>query len=518
MFLKVDNNKVSGKGYICNAEGKNGYIDDFSFTINEVGEITEEEYNEAKALAFTARLSGLYGSKRIKVYLPQLKNADLAFSLMRRLKKGDSPEVEEEKPAAETPAAPVKPEAPKSVIQPVEKPAAPVENKIQEAPKPENKITPRPVAETAPEERKPVYSVEKPVTPVEETPAVEAPRPAAKAVEEPAEHTQLSEEEFQKRMDKLTVLKDCGLLGDKEFLSKKLELVSEFCNLNDFNEKIQKLIALKDCGLLSDKEFEANRIDVIKECCDLDVQDIKEYRRNVQKLAFLEMGEVITTEEYDRYKADLVDDVRFNINDDRDTFVRKLRRMPVLKDSHVIEDRDYIIMVADMVAALDITGRDSDSTMVTKMTKWPLLEQEKFMSAGELRDKRSELVRKYLDASWSTPEELEQIIGKMMVLKEGECITAEEYNKRREDILKSVDGISDYVSRISVYKMLPTTGIITTADYEGLKQKCIDEIFVYSNSVTEFKTRANNLVELNKVGILNEEEFATYKTKLMSEL
>ena len=89
-------------------------------------------------------------------------------------------------------------------------------------------------------------------------------------------------------------------LGEKEYISKRLELVSEFCDLKDFNDKIQKLIALKDCGLLSDKEFEANRIDVIKECCDLDVSDINEYRKNVQKLSFLQIGEVITEEEYEK--------------------------------------------------------------------------------------------------------------------------------------------------------------------------------------------------------------------------
>ena len=46
----------------------------------------------------------------------------------------------------------------------------------------------------------------------------------------------------------------------------------------------------------------------------------------------------------------------------------------------------------------------------------------------------------------------------------------------------------------------------------------IDEIFVSSHSVEEFKVRANNLVELQKVGMLTEAEFTAYKTKLMSEL
>ena len=66
---------------------------------------------------------------------------------------------------------------------------------------------------------------------------------------------------------------------------------------------------LKDCGLLSDKEFEANRVDIIKECCDTETSDMKEYRRSVQKLSFLELGGVITQEEYDEKRKQILEEL-----------------------------------------------------------------------------------------------------------------------------------------------------------------------------------------------------------------
>jgi hypothetical protein len=84
--------------------------------------------------------------------------------------------------------------------------------------------------------------------------------------------------------------------------------------------------------------------------------------------------------------------------------------------------------------------------------------------------------------------------------------------------LAEVDAVEEYTTRVAMYRMLPQVGFISDAEYEALKQKCIDDIFVSSHSVEEFKVRANNLVELQKVGMLTESEFVAYKTKLMSEL
>ena len=56
LFLKVEGTKVSGRGNICNAEGRNGYVDEFSFTINEIEDVIQTEYQGMPALSFTAYL------------------------------------------------------------------------------------------------------------------------------------------------------------------------------------------------------------------------------------------------------------------------------------------------------------------------------------------------------------------------------------------------------------------------------------------------------------------------------
>ena len=86
LILKVEGDKVSGRGNICNAEGRNGYVDEFSFSINEIEEIAQTEFQGVPALTFTAYLKGIYGSKKCKIFLPHIKNIDAAARLLRNLK------------------------------------------------------------------------------------------------------------------------------------------------------------------------------------------------------------------------------------------------------------------------------------------------------------------------------------------------------------------------------------------------------------------------------------------------
>ena len=142
----------------------------------------------------------------------------------------------------------------------------------------------------------------------------------------------------------------------------------------------------------------------------------------------------------------------------------------------------------------------------------------KYISDAELATMQNELISSSLDMPWKTVDELKAIISRMASLKEGECLKEDEYQARRSRLLAEVDAVEEYTTRVAMYRMLPQVGFITDAEYEALKQKCIDDIFVSSHSVEEFKVRANNLVELQKVGMLTESEFVAYKTKLMSEL
>lgn len=563
LHLNIDKDRILGKGLVCNEEGKNGYVDEFEFKISEIGTVTIGDYSGNEALILNARVASLYGSKKVQIVLPRLKNADTALNLLKQMKgqpTGGS------RPSAPPPAA-QKPAAPEPVVQkPVPEPAAQMPSAPEPAaqrPAPETRRPLNPFGDArqaqkpAEEERsaapqtggsnyagtdprnsyagtdsrnsytgtdsrnsyggKPGYGA----SPVKE------PRPVADMEpeldlepDEPIDtgDDSTSDDEFQTRLDKLNVLKDCGLLGEKEFNAKKLELVGQFFDLTDFNQKIQKLVVLKDCGVLSDKEFEANKVDIIKECCNTDTPDLKEYRKSVQKLYFLEMGGIITHEECERNKKALLDDVEFRANDDKDAFIKKLRRLPVLKSSQLITEEEYQQRLERMYELIEIKPDEPVEVLAGKLLKWPILVKEKLITADELKAKRKELIATCLNVQWTTREELEGVIRNLVALRQGGWLTGEDYENRKAALLDKVDTIEDYPFRLSIYMMLPQNGLITGEEYESYRQKCIDDIFQNSGSMAEFKTKVGNLLEMQKAGMISEKEFDDFKMKLVSEL
>lgn len=533
LHLNIDKDRIFGKGLVCNEEGKNGYVDEFEFKISEIGTVTIGDYSGNDALILNARVASLYGSKKVQIVLPRLKNADTALNLLKQMKG--------QPVGGSRPAAPVqRPVAPEPTVQ---KPAAPEPAAQRPAPEtrpPQNSYGDARTAQMpAAEERNTTqqtagsnYAGSDPRSNYGSKPGygsapAKEPRPVVDMEpemdlepDEPVDtgDDSSSDNEFQTRLDKLNVLKDCGLLGEKEFNAKKLELVGQFFDLTDFNQKIQKLVVLKDCGVLSDKEFEANKVDIIKECCNTDTPDLKEYRRSVQKLYFLEMGGIITHEECERNKKALLDDVEFRPDDDKEAFVKKLRRLPVLKSSQLITEEEYQQRLERMYELIEIKPDEPTDVLAGKLAKWPILVKEKLITADELKAKRKELIATCLNVDWTTREELEGVIRNLVALRQGGWLTEEDFENRKAALLDKVETIEDYPFRLSIYMMLPQNGLITEEEYESYKQRCIDDIFQNSGSMAEFKTKVGNLLEMQKAGMISEKEFDDFKTKLVSEL
>ena len=578
MFLKVENDKISGKGYVCNTEGKNGYIDEFSVEISKITAVMVSTYLGETALAINTRLDNLYGSKKVQLVFPQLKNMDLAEKLLNKL-RGNSGEAEA--PAAPTPAtaanpgiispAPIRTSGATLTSGPIgtgsalmnnvaaqksEKPVAnpygviqtgsPVKtppptglgSALMGSGRPLSPVAPKPLnsspVSAAPAPSAPVMPAapSTPVSPV--APAAPAapqrpkgpapvPTPVPVQISAPqsssaSEEDQRKEDEFNERIEKLTVLKDCGILGEKEFNAKKFELVSEFCDLTDFNEKIQKLVVLKDCGLLSETEFEGNRTDIIKECCDTETDDPAVYRKNIQKLVYLEMGGIISSEEYAKNKKIMVDDVKFTLDDEPAIFVRKLKRLPVLKLSSMMTDEEYKECMDDMFAMIELSEDDSHKTLVSKMLKWPILAQERVITIEELQEKQIPWLQGVTEMPLNTPEDVQKLSDRLLALKEGGWISEEDFALQKGDMVRRIDEIKDYTNRINMYVAMPEMGLATEEEYEATKEKCIAEIFAPYSGMSEFKERVNNLLILQKAGMLTEEDFISYKTKLMADL
>ncbi len=537
MFLKVENSKISGKGYICNTDGKNGYSDEFEVGIGKISSIFETEYSGEPALAINTSLDNLYGSKKVQLIFPQLKDMDLAAKLLKKLRADGGFTDESPKAAAYTTrvgelaevqkaAADKENAAAAAAAEAKRQEAAKVVSQVrtQEVPKEPPKVSPisNPVMNEQTSVTPPPLPMVEVPTPVQAAPApAPAPVPAAAVTEvvtPPMPKGKMTVEEYNERIEKLNVLKDCGVLGEKEYYTKKFEIVCEYNDLTDFNEKIQKLIVLVDCGLLSEKEFEGNCNDIIKECCDTEVDNPEDYRRNIQKLVCMEAGGILTPDEYTKYKHVMLSDVVFTLKDTPEVFIRKLKRLPILVDCQMITMDEHKQMMNDLYAMIDVVPNKPLGKMVDHMNKWPLLAQEHIISEAELHKKQNPVIEGCMQKAINSPDDVKEIGENLVALKEGKWLSNEEFESRKKGLLAKIDEISDFVTRISIYVALPKMGLETQQEYEAQKKRCIDDIFAPYNGMDEFKSRVTNLLDLQKAGMLTEQEFVSHKAKLMSSL
>ena len=213
-----------------------------------------------------------------------------------------------------------------------------------------------------------------------------------------------------------------------------------------------------------------------------------------------------------------MDDCEFDLYDDKEVFARKLQRLPILKENEFISEEDYKRRMDDLFAMIEVSQDDPIELLGHKLNKWPVLEQEGVISSNDLRNKQRELIENYLDTSWSNVDELKAVTTKMVAMREGEFLSEMDYFGKRQDVLRQVDEIKDYAERIEAYIALGETKFVSEEEFASFKQRCIDEIFANNGSIAEFKTKANNLLILQKVGLITTEEFDSYKMKLMSDL
>ena len=87
LFLKIEDGKISGKAFICNEEGRNGYIDNFDYPINDVREVFKGEYQGNTALIMNTRLTSLYGTKKAQTIFPSMKDIDIVIEKIGQMKE-----------------------------------------------------------------------------------------------------------------------------------------------------------------------------------------------------------------------------------------------------------------------------------------------------------------------------------------------------------------------------------------------------------------------------------------------
>lgn len=542
LFLKIDGDRISGKAFICNEEGRNGYIDNFDYPLTDVREVLKGEYMGNQALIMNTRITSLYGTKKAQTIFPSIKDIDIVIEKLGQLKEssGGSNAAAPVKQAT-TQSQPIQRPTGTPVVKPVQAPEPqPVKKPEAPAPKPApvKAEAPAPAPAKAPKAEAPAEEVGSSllkraeavptsapapaVSPITSTPVLSrrtAPTPPPAPAPAPAKKEEDNSEDFQKRLEKLYILKDCGMLSEKEFDAKKLELVSELCGMSDFNTKVEKLVVLKDMGMLDDSEFNARKADIIKECCNTDVKDLNEYKSNIEKLPYLKIGGMINDSEFEEKKKSILDEVEFDYNDTNTVLLHKLERWPILKEVGMLSDDEFKLKIQSLVDIIDVGFEDPIPTLKDKLNKWPVLVDAKVITENDFRAKQQQVINDFVNnAPWSNVDEFKVVVERLIALKECNWLSDSDFHAKKVDLLRKVSAIDDYVTKVEIYIASPKMGLISEEDYNLKKEEFIADIFKPHESTEEFQVSVKKLMDLEKVGMLTSDEFTNYKMKLMSEL
>ena len=219
---RPDSVKISGRGYICNEEGKNEYISTFEYDAKEIRDIKKGEFQGADALVIVMPLQTLYGVKNTQTILPGLKDMNKAMEEVITLVKnaGGMQLGDTSKPAASAkPAA-----APAAAAKPAPKPAASPKPAPAPAPAP---AAPKPAAAPAPAAPKPAAAPAPAPTPTPVVPAYTPSQTAvAAAAAAAAPNAPLAgakkKEGYEQKLKKLDIMHESGMCTDEEYREKKL--------------------------------------------------------------------------------------------------------------------------------------------------------------------------------------------------------------------------------------------------------------------------------------------------------
>ena len=525
LFLKIDGEKVSGKAFICNEEGKNGYIDSFEYPISDVREVFKGDYQGNQALIMNSRLTSLYGTKKTQTIFPSMKDIDIVIEKIAQLQNENHVSVPEPRQAT-------------TQQQPIARPTSPETAPVPPKPEIKQAPTPSPQVETKQEDNSAVGSLllsrrpttqptapstigsarlntSKPAVPEEKAPApTPAPEPIPAAKPQPPKK---EAEDPEKRIEKLFKLKEIGMLTDNEFDAKKGEFIKELCDNSTFTDKVKKLVSLYQKGMLTDIEFEEKKEEIVTECTS-SAANLAQYKNNISKLPFLAEAGMITDLEFEEKKEEIIRRSDFSDSDPDNLLVKKLERWPILKEAKILTEDEYRAKVQDLIDIIDVSEYDNVPLLKQKLKRWPVLVEARIISDSELKRKQANVSDTFANLPWNTIIDFESVVERLVALKECEWMSEADFNGRKKVLVTKVDKIEDYTTKLEFYMQLPRIGLLTEAEFNQVKQRFVEEIFSSYETMEEFQAKAKRLMDMNKVGIISEDEYNNYKIRLMSEV
>lgn len=501
LYLEISDEKITGKGIIYLESSQREYSGDIDYELKTVKKVEQTVYEGLDALVIYVRVPSLYGVQKIQVRLPGIRDLFGALDLLNEHIASFAP-----KPAnVSAPAA-----APAPAAVPVSAPAAAPAPAPAAAPAPTVAPSPAPYA-AAPAPAAAPYAA----TPA---PYASAPAPAAApyAAAPAPTASVISVEEYKKKLEKLEAIYQTGMITEKEYKSSKAEYISVLNGLDSFFNKVKVNLQYNEVGFLSAEEFEDFKRTTIEECSDLTSVSNDVMRQNLKKLLILYLFEILSEDEYEKICSDITRSVQYASSDTEEMTIEKITKWPILKDCEIISEAQYEQFIKLVSDDTKIRMNESLPVLEHKLMRLTTLSKTFLFTPEEFASKKQELVAEMTALDYTSEAKMKSQIACIVTLRKCQWIDDMEYQAKKNEIVQAVESNDDIVARLQLFRILTNINFLTEEEYKSFEKKVIDDIFQPYSDISELQKKAQNLMKLKDATIISEDDFNTYKKKLLS--
>ena len=483
-YLEVTKNAIKGRAIVYPENTGNSYSSDINYEIGDITKIEKMMFQGLDTFVISVRTNTIYGRERYQLRFPGMKDIERASSMLNNLLAANQGNNVSKPVNAQTPI-------PKAVVpiqpEPVQAsaPAAPAQAQVSEA------AAPTPTA------------------------AVQAQAPAAaETVQNKPDNLTL--EERKKQFEKLEAIYQTGMISEKEYKISKAEYISMESGLDEFYSKLKVNLQYSEIGFLSEKEFEDFKNEVIDEASNITNVPTDTYKQNLKKLLLLNLCDILSNDEYSKICDDIVSTVQYVSDDSEDLVVQKIERWPILKECEVLSPTQYDQFLKIVAEDTKIKMGESIPILEHKLIRLSTLSKTFIFTPEEFAKKKQEFIADMTEMDYSSEAKLSVQIERLMALRHCEWMDESDYQSHKNEVLKTIEGNSDAVQKMLLFKMLTEVTYITQADYDNFKKGVIDDIFSNYSNIDELKMRAQTLMSLKEADIVTETEFNDLKKKLLA--
>jgi hypothetical protein len=213
---------------------------------------------------------------------------------------------------------------------------------------------------------------------------------------------------------------------------------------------------------------------------------------------------------------DITKSVQYSSSDTEEMTLEKINKWPILKDCEIISEAQYEQFIKLVSDDTKIRMNESLPVLEHKLQRLTTLSQTFLFTPEEFAAKKQELVEEMTALDYSSEAKMKSQIACIVTLRKCGWISESEYQTKKTEIVHSLEGNDDIVERLQSFRVLTNINFLTEDEYKGFEKNVIDDIFQQYSDISELQKKAQNLMRLKDAAIISEEDFNSYKKKLLS--